>query len=92
MPSPWQELETLQAGGCWNGNAASYLRSFRRAGSVEAPAILFYPQKWQLLSPTADWRRSYYVKGSEPGTILPLSGARPLLLIGGTCDGVIAAK
>ena len=30
--------------------------------------------------------------GFEPGTILPLSVARPLLLMGGTCDGVIAAS
>ncbi len=96
MPTLLAELETLQADGVLAGmlNLQQIILGGHSAGgrvALENADPRFYPQVTAAFAYGGHSAAPTMV-GFEPGIILPLSGARPLLLIGGTCDGVIAAS
>lgn len=56
--------------------------------AIESASERFFPQVVAAFSYGAHTAATVQL-GYEPGTILPLPDSLPLLLIGGTCDGVI---
>ena len=96
MPTLLAELETIQAKGVLAGmlNLQQIILGGHSGGgrvALENADPRFYPQVAAAFS-YGGHSAAPTMLGFEPGTILPLSGARPLLLMGGTCDGVIAAS
>lgn len=96
MPALLAELETLQADGVLAGmlNLQQIILGGHSAGgrvALENADPRFYPQVAAAFA-YGGHSAALPMLGFKPATILPLSGARPLLLMGGTCDGVIAAS
>ncbi len=94
LPALLAELEHLQAQGVLAGllDLQKVVLGGHSAGgrvAIESADSRFFPQVAAAFSYGSN--TAAYVKlGYEPGTILPLPDCLPLLLMGGTCDGIIA--
>jgi len=94
LPALLEELETLQS----EGMLAGYLDLQRvilgghSAGgrvAIESASQAYFPQLAGAFSYAAHTAVGTNL-GYEAGTILPLPDSLPVMLLGGTCDGVIA--
>lgn len=96
LPALLAELKSLQADGVLAGmlNLQQIILGGHSAGgrvAIENANPRFFPQVAAAFAYGAHSAATTML-GFEPGTILPLPSAQPLLLVGGTCDGVIAAS
>lgn len=96
LPTLLAELKSLQADGVLAGmlNLQQIILGGHSAGgrvAIENAEPRFFPQVAAAFSYGAHSAAATML-GFEPGTILPLPSERPLLLVGGTCDGIIAAS
>ena len=96
LPTLLAELERLQTEGVLAGllNLEQIILGGHSAGgrlALENANPQFYPQVTAAFAYGAHTAAATML-GFPPNTILPLSGGRSLLLMGGTCDGVIAAN
>lgn len=94
LPALLAALERLQAEGVLAGwlNLNQIILGGHSAGgrvAIESADPRFYPQVAAAFAYGAHTAAITQL-GYEAGTILPLPDSLPLLLIGGTCDGVIA--
>lgn len=94
LPSLLQALEQLQHQGVLAGllDLQRIILGGHSAGgrvAIESADPRFFPQVVAAFAYAAH-SAGVMQLGYEPGTILPLPNALPMLLLGGTCDGVIA--
>lgn len=94
LPALLKELETLQSEGLLAGllDLERVILGGHSAGgrvAIESASKTFFPQLAGAFS-YAGHTAGTVDLGFEPNTILPLPDNLPLLLLGGTCDGVIA--
>jgi hypothetical protein len=94
LPSLLTALESLQAEGVLAGllDLQQIILGGHSAGgrvAIESASPLFFPQVAAAFAYGAHTAGIVQL-GYAPGTILPLPDMLPLMLIGGTCDGVIA--
>ncbi len=94
LPALLAELEQLQAEGILAGmlNLQQIILGGHSAGgrvAIESANPQFFPQVVAAFAYGAHTMGGVNF-GYKPGTILPLPDLTPLLLMGGTCDGVIA--
>lgn len=96
LPVLLAELESIQAEGLLAGmlNLQQIVLGGHSAGgraALENADPRFFPQVAAAFSYGAH-TAAPTMFGFEPNTILPLPNSKPVLLMGGTCDGVIAAS
>ena len=94
LPALLSELETLQNQGVLSGllDLQRVILGGHSAGgrvAIESASPAFYPQLRGAFAYGSHTAAGVNL-GYEPGTILPLPDSLPLLLMGGTKDGVIA--
>lgn len=94
LPALLAELERLQAEGVLAGllDLQKVVLGGHSAGgrvAIESADPRFFPQVTAAFAYGAD-TAGVVMLGHEPGTILPLADSLPLLLMGGTRDGIIA--
>jgi len=94
LPSLLRELETLQSEGLLAGllDLERVILGGHSVGgrvAIESASKTFFPQLAGAFS-YAGHTAGTVELGFEPNTILSLPDTLPLLLLGGTCDGVIA--
>ncbi len=94
LPTLLAELERLQSEGVLAGllDLQNIILGGRSAGgrvAIESASPQFFPQVVAAFAYGAHTAAILQL-GYPPNTILPLPDALPLMLIGGTCDGVIA--
>ncbi|MGK7905088.1 MAG: alpha/beta hydrolase family protein [Hormoscilla sp.] len=94
LPTLLSELERLQSEGILAGmlDLERIILGGHSAGgrvAIENCDRRFFPQVAAAFAYAAHTAAGTMM-GYEPGTILPLPDSLPLLLMGGTCDGVIA--
>ena len=96
LPALLAELEKLQSQGILAGmlDLQKIILGGHSAGgrtALESADPRFYPQVTSAFAYGAHSAAATML-GFEPNIILPLPSSLPLLLMGGTCDGVIAAS
>ncbi|MDF5717446.1 MAG: dienelactone hydrolase [Rhizonema sp. NSF051] len=96
LPALLSKLQDLQANGILAGtlDLQRVILGGHSAGgrvAIENANRSFFPQVTAAFAYGAHTAGGV-TSGYEPGTILPLPDSLPLLLIGGTCDGVIANR
>lgn len=96
LPALLAELKSLQADGVLAGmlNLQQIILGGHSAGgriAIENANPRFFPQVAAAFAYGAHSAAATML-GFESDTVLPLPSAQPLLLMGGTCDGIIAAS